>query len=70
MPLFEASENYEIDILSGTTVKRTLTAITPSVIYPAAEQMVDFGAAQSALTVAVYQLNAVVGRGQPQQATI
>ncbi|QQR68379.1 MAG: phage tail protein [Alphaproteobacteria bacterium] len=70
VPLFEASENYEIDILSVTTVKRTLTANTPSIVYPAAEQVVDFGAAQSAVTVAVYQLNAVVGRGQPQQATI
>jgi hypothetical protein len=30
VPLFEASENYEIDILSGTTVKRTITATTPS----------------------------------------
>jgi hypothetical protein len=32
--------------------------------------VVDFGAAQSAVNIAVYQINAVVGRGQPQQATI
>ena len=69
-PLFEASESYEIDILSGATVKRTLTATTPSIVYPAAEQVVDFGAAQSAVTVAVYQLNAVVGRGMPGKAIV
>jgi hypothetical protein len=64
VPLFEASENYEIDILSGTTVKRTLTAMTPSAVYSATDQVTDFGAAQSAVTVAVYQINAVIGRGQ------
>jgi hypothetical protein len=39
VPLFEASEKYEIDILSGTTVKRTITATTPSIAYSAADQV-------------------------------
>ncbi len=70
IPLFEASENYEIDILSGAAVKRTIAATTPSIVYSAADQVADFGSAQGAVAVAVYQLNAVVGRGQPQQVTI
>lgn len=70
VPLFEDSENYQIDILSGGAVKRTLAAITPSIVYSAADQVADFGAAQSAVTLAVYQINAVVGRGQAAQATL
>jgi hypothetical protein len=70
VPLFEASEKYEVDILSGTTVKRTISATTPGAVYSAADQVADFGSAQGAITVAVYQINAVVGRGQVKQATI
>ena len=55
---------------AGGSVTCALTATTPSVVYPAAEQVVDFGAAQSAVTVAIYQLNAVVGRGYESNATI
>lgn len=70
IPLFEASEQYEIDILNGNTVKRTLISATPTVIYTAADQIDDFGTVQSAVSVRVYQLNAVIGRGYPGQATI
>ncbi len=50
---------------------RTLTGITsPSAIYTAADQAADFGAAQSAVHVVVYQLSGVVGRGFPGKATV
>ena len=42
-PLGESTESYEIDIMSGSTVKRTLTATTQSVTYTAAQQTTDFG---------------------------
>ncbi len=35
----------------------------PNAIYTAAEQTVDFGAPQTAVTVRVYQLSATYGRG-------
>jgi hypothetical protein len=70
VPLFEDAEKYEIDILSGSTVKRTITATTPTAAYSAADQVVDFGSAQSAINIAVYQINAVIGRGQVKLATI
>lgn len=70
VPLFETSEKYEIDILSGTTVKRTLSTAAPSIVYSAAEQTADFGAPQSAISVVIYQINAVIGRGLPGQATL
>lgn len=69
-PLFEAAENYEIEILSGSTIKRTLTSITPNLVYSAADQVVDFGAAQGNVSVTIYQMNAVIGRGRGASATI
>jgi hypothetical protein len=73
VPLAEDTEAYEVDILDapGGSVVRTLTGITsPSAIYTAADQAADFGAAQSAVHVAVYQLSGVVGRGFPGEATV
>lgn len=70
VPVFEAAEQYEVDILSGTTVKRTITTTAPTAAYSSADQVVDFGSAQNAVAVAVYQINAVTGRGQVRQVTI
>jgi hypothetical protein len=64
-PLGEASEAYEIDIMDGASVKRTLTSATPDATYSASDQIADFGAAQAAITVRVYQISARVGRGLP-----
>ena len=46
VPLGEDSESYEVDILDGATVKRTLAATTPAATYTAADQTADFGAPQ------------------------
>lgn len=52
------------------SVVRTLTSSTTSVIYTAADQTTDFGAPVPEVTVRVYQLSAIVGRGTPAEATI
>jgi len=70
VPLFEASESYSIDILNGSTVVRTLSASTGTVSYTAAQQTTDFGATQSAVSIAIYQLNSVIGRGIAAKATV
>lgn len=70
VPIGEASERYEIDILSGTTVKRTLTATSPSVVYAAADQTTDFGSAQASISVKIYQLSDRVGRGYAAAASV
>ena len=71
VPLNEASEAYEVDVLdAGGLVVRTLSTGTPSVIYTAAAQTTDFGAPQSAIEIAVYQLSATVGRGFAGRATL
>ena len=63
VPLAEETERYEIDILDGTTVKRTLASTTPAATYTAADQTADFGAPQPSISLRVYQLSTVFGRG-------
>ncbi|MBN9048247.1 MAG: glycoside hydrolase/phage tail family protein [Rhizobiales bacterium] len=70
IPLGEASEQYAVDILDGGDVCRSLTAVQPSILYAAADELSDFGAPQSALTVRVSQLSATVGHGLATQATL
>lgn len=70
VPLGEEAESYEVDIMNGSNVMRTLSASTAQAIYSAADQTADFGAPQSAVTVRIYQLSAVVGRGAALQATL
>ena len=68
--LGEASEAYELEILSGVSVVRTLSATAPSALYAASDESLDFGSAQSSLEVRLYQISAAVGRGQPATATL
>lgn len=70
IPLGEDLEKYEIDIMSGAVVKRTILATVQSFSYTAAEQTTDFGSAQSSILVNVYQMSLIVGRGYVGVATI
>jgi hypothetical protein len=70
VPLGEESERYEVDVLAGATVLRTLMSSTPTVLYPAADELADFGAPQAALSLRVVQLSASVGRGFPAGAEV
>jgi hypothetical protein len=63
VPLGEAIERYEIDILHGASVRRTLVTDRSSAIYDAALEAADFGGPQSVLSIRVAQVSAVVGRG-------
>ncbi|WP_417684631.1 baseplate multidomain protein megatron [Roseibium sp.] len=70
VPLGEESEAYEIDILGpGDEVLRTLSATTPEVLYPAADEIADFGAQVPSLSFSVCQLSATSGRGFERKAT-
>ena len=69
-PVGEASEAYEVDILNGSTVVRTIASGTPSITYTAAQQTTDFGSAQASITLRIAQLSAVVGRGVPLEVTV
>lgn len=70
VPLNEESERYEVDILNGPNVVRTIAATSPTVTYTAAEQTADFGSPQPSVALKVYQISAMVGRGWPAAATL
>ena len=53
-----------------SAIQRTMTATAPSAVYTAAQQVSDFGSAQSAVSVRVYQTNARFGRGTGRAATV
>lgn len=66
VPLNEDFERYEIDILDGSSVVRTLVVDNvTSAVYSAAEQSDDFGAPQDTVSWRVHQMSAVFGRGSP-----
>jgi hypothetical protein len=70
VPLGELSEAYSIDIYSGAAVVRTITSTTPTATYTAADQTADGLSPGAAVTLRVYQLSDVRGRGFPAIATV
>ncbi|CAH1656806.1 Putative tail protein [Hyphomicrobiales bacterium] len=70
IPLGEEAEAYEVDIFDGATVRRRLTTGSPAVLYPAADELDDFGSAQTTLTLVLAQMSTVVGRGFETRVTV
>jgi hypothetical protein len=71
VPVSEDSEAYEVDVMSGSSVLRTISGLSsPTASYSAADQTTDFGSAQASLTVKVYQISGEIGRGFAGKATI
>ncbi|HEY8565734.1 MAG TPA: glycoside hydrolase/phage tail family protein [Beijerinckiaceae bacterium] len=70
IPLGEEREAYLLEILSGTLVRRTLSGETSTILYPAAHELIDFGAPQTSLAVRVSQISAAVGPGLPATAVL
>ena len=69
-PVGEGAEAYEIAVMSGATVKRTIAVATPAFAYSAADQVTDFGSTQTSITFRIFQLSSVVGRGYPLEVTL
>jgi hypothetical protein len=71
-PMREATEEYDIEILSGGIIVRTVAGLTsPNYIYTATDQATDgFTPPLANLSVKVYQVSASVGRGYVGAATI
>jgi hypothetical protein len=68
-----ANESYEVQILDGPAVKRTLSSSSTSVLYSAAQQTADWGAPLGpgqVLAIRIYQLSNRLGRGTPATVTL
>ena len=73
VPIAEDLESYDVQILDGAAVKRTLTSSTTSVLYSAAQQSSDWGAPLGpgqTLAIRIFQLSNRLGRGTPATVTL
>lgn len=69
-PRPEPTEAWDVEILNGAAVVRTVSGLaSPSLVYTAAQQTADFGAPQSALSVRIFQLGPL-GRGVALSAAV
>ncbi|WP_035529718.1 hypothetical protein, partial [Hoeflea sp. BAL378] len=68
--LDEGSERYRIEILDGDTILRTAEADGAHWLYPAADELADFGAVQAALTIRVAQAGRRIPWGVARTATL
>ena len=71
--LAEEREAYEVEVLDGTAVLRTLATVTTSVTYAAAQQLTDLGTLLGpgdTLDLRIFQLSAAVGRGAANLVTL
>jgi hypothetical protein len=70
VPLSEEREAYQVEILSGGTAIRVIETDQPAATYAASDQIADFGAPPSALTVRVAQISSTYGPGTRTESTI
>lgn len=71
VPLEEAFELYDLEIYNGATLVRSLTQLnTKSYVYTSADQVTDFGTNPTQISVKIYQLSAIAGRGYEFSDTI
>jgi hypothetical protein len=69
-PTDEPELEFEVDVMDGSTVVRTITTTSTTASYTAAEQTTDFGSPQNPLTVKIYKISSRVGRGYVKEASI
>jgi hypothetical protein len=70
VPMSEASEAYDLEILNGAVVVRIASGLSsPAFAYTAAMQSADFGGPVSSLSVRITQIGAL-GRGVPHLKTL
>jgi hypothetical protein len=70
VPLMETSEQYDVEIMSAGNVVRSWRVNAPTQLYTAVDQTTDLGAPSGAITVRIYQLSSLVGRGQVAETVI
>lgn len=69
-PVDETTEAYEVDIMDGVTVLRTISASSATAPYSSADQVTDGLTPGAPVTVNIYQLSSRVGRGYAGSATV
>lgn len=70
VPLSEDSEEYNVNVMNGATVVRTINVTSETASYTAAEQTTDFGSAQASISLQIFQVSGEVGNGFAGIATV
>ena len=73
IPMSEAGESWRVEILNGAVVKRSLTTVTASVVYTAAQQTADWGAPLApgaSLDIRIAQIGQAFGAGAAPVTTL
>nr|WP_313138313.1 phage tail protein [Paracoccus jeotgali] len=73
VPMSEAREAWQVDILDGSAVKRSLTAATTSAVYTGAQQAADWGALLApgaSLDIRIAQIRQAFGAGAASVTTL
>lgn len=70
IPIGEASELYEIDIVDEGEAIRTIRSDSQQAVYSAPDQITDWGSIQSEYTLRIYQLSEIYGRGTATETTL
>lgn len=73
IPITEASEAWQVDILDAAVVKRSLTASAASAVYTAAQQTADWGAPLgpgAVLDIRIAQIGQAYGAGAAPISTL
>lgn len=70
IPLIENSEQYDVAVMSGSTVLRSWRVTSASVLYTAAQQTTNFGSAPTTLSLRTNQLSTLVVPGNALSTTV
>lgn len=70
IPLDEPEERYLLEVLDGTIVRRVVEVAEPAFIYPAIDEIADFGGTQPSLSLRIRQMGRAVPLGTPAAATV
>ncbi|MFB9951337.1 glycoside hydrolase/phage tail family protein [Rhizobium puerariae] len=70
IPLDEAGERYRVEFLDGPVVRRAVEVTEPAFLYPAADEIADFGSIQASLSLRIRQMGRGVPLGIPADAAI
>ncbi len=70
VPLGETNEAYRLDVLAGSSVKRSIASNAPQVLYAAADEIVDFGSLQTSIHLRIAQISGTVGAGRAAETTV
>ena len=71
VPLGETDERYDVEVVDAEgAIVRTATVSTPAWTYSPADQIADFGVLPAIVTVHLFQVSAVVGRGTSLEGSV